>query len=180
MQENDRFPTIVVLGVGNTLMQDDGVGVRVIQVLAGDYDFPACVRLIEGGVAGLGLLSELEGAEHLLIIDAVQGTGPPGTLYSLSPEDLPKGRGPFMSAHEIGISEVLSAAEFLGRRPQTRIIGVQPLEARKIGLELTAPLQEALPRVVAATLEELETLGIQSKKRSGTPPCMNSPLPEVF
>jgi hydrogenase maturation protease len=159
-------PTILVLGVGNTIMQDDGVGVWAVRSLAQIYDLPSHVRLIEGGVAGLGLLSDLEGVDHLLIIDAMEGTGPPGTLYCLGPENLPKDRGPFMSAHEIGITELLSVAEFVGKRFHTHIIGVQPLEAHKMGLELTLPLRDALPRVVSAVVEELQSLGVQAVKRS--------------
>jgi hydrogenase maturation protease len=169
-------PQVVILGIGNTLMQDDGIGVYAIQALAHTYILPDNVCLVEGGIAGLRLLSDLSGADYLLIIDAVEGTGPPGTLYQLNPQDLPKGRGFFMSAHEIGIAEVLSMAEFLGKLPQTCIIGVQPLEARKIGLELTPPLQEALPRVVAAVVGELQELGVQVIRKTDTVLCMNSPL----
>lgn len=156
---------VVVLGVGNTLMQDDGVGVWTVRALAEAYDLPAHVRLIEAGIAGLRLLSELDGAKHLLIIDAVVGKGRPGSIYRLTPEDLPKGRGPIMSAHEVGIMEVLSAAELFGKRPHTRILGVQPLEVQAVGLELTLPLQKALPSVVAAAVEELKEMGVQAVKR---------------
>lgn len=159
------IPSVVVLGVGNTLMQDDGIGVWTVQALAEEYDVPAHVRLVEAGIAGLRLLSELEGAEHLLIIDAVMGKGRPGSVYRLTPEDLPKGRGPFMSAHEVGITEVLSAAELLGKKPHTRILGIQPLETRTVGLELTPPLQEALPSVVAAAVEELRAWDVKVDKK---------------
>lgn len=159
-------PQVVVLGIGNTLMQDDGIGVYAVQALAQSYILPDHVRLVEGGVAGLRLLPEIQGADHLLIIDAVEGQGPPGTLYRLRPQDLPKGRGFFISAHEIGIAELLSMAELSGKMPCTSIIGIQPKEARKIGLELTPPLREALPDVVATVVDLLQKLGIQVNRRS--------------
>ena len=159
-------PSVVILGVGNTLMQDDGVGVWVVRALAEAYDLSSRVQLVEAGVAGLRLLSYLKGEDHLLIIDAVHWDGPPGTIYRLTPEDLPKGRGPLMSAHEVGITEVLSVAELLGRRPRTRILGVQPLETETVGLELTPPLQEALPQVVAAAVEELRVLGVEVTEKN--------------
>lgn len=171
-------PQIVVLGIGNTLMQDDGIGVYAVQTLAHTHILSDHVRLVEGGVAGLRLLSDLNGVDHLLIIDAVEGSAPPGTLYQLNPRDLPKKRGFFMSAHEIGIVEVLSMAEFLGKLPHTRIIGVQPLETRKIGLELTQPLREALPHVVAAVVDILRELGVQAIPKSDTVLCMNFPSHE--
>ncbi len=156
------IPSVVVLGVGNTLMQDDGIGVWTVRALAEAYDLPAHVHLVEAGIAGLRLLSELDGAEHLLIIDAVAGKGRPGSIYRLTLDNLPKGRGPFISAHEVGITELLSTAELLGKRPHTRILGIQPLETRTVGLELTPPLQEALPSVVAAAVEELRALGVEA------------------
>ncbi len=160
-------PSVAVLGVGNTLMRDDGIGVWVVRALARAYAWPSQVRLVDAGVAGLRCLPEFEGAEHLLIIDAARGEGPPGTLYRLAPEDLPAGRGPFMSAHEVGITEVLSVARFLGKLPRTRIIGVQPLESGAVGLDLTPPLREALPRVVAAVVEELRALGVEAREKAG-------------
>jgi hydrogenase maturation protease len=156
---------MVVLGVGNTAMQDDGVGVWVVRSLAQAYDLPPYVRLIEAGVTGLGLLSDLEGAGDLLVIDAVDRAGPPGMLYRLGPGELPKGRGSLLSAHDIGMIDLLSWADFLGRRPHICIIGIQPLEVRKIGFELTPPLRKALPLAVAAVVRELRTLGVKVVER---------------
>ena len=161
-----RIPSVLVLGVGNTVMQDDGIGVQAVRALAESYKFPAHVRLIEAGTAGLRLLSELDRRDHLLIIDAVSGKERPGSIYRLTPEDLPKEQGPLISAHEVGIAELLSAAELLGKRPRTRILGVQPLEAQAAGLKLTPTLQKALPSVVAAAVEELKAMGVQMVKRN--------------
>lgn len=158
-------PSIVVLGVGNTLMQDDGVGVWAVRTLAESYDLPARVRLIDGGVAGLRCLSEFEDAEHLLIIDAVSGKEPPGAIYWLAPEDLSVRRGPFFSAHEVGIVELLSVARMLGKLPLTRILGVQPQVVNEVGLDLTPALRTVLPRVVDAAIGELESLGVKPVRR---------------
>jgi hydrogenase maturation protease len=154
-------PSVVVLGVGNTLMQDDGVGVWAVRALAECYHFPANVRLIEAGTAGLHLLSEIEGADHLLIIDAVIGKERPGSIYRLAPDDLPKRQALLISAHEIGINEVLSTAKLLGKTPHTRILGVQPLEADRPGFELTPTLKRAFPFVIAAAVEELKAMGVE-------------------
>ncbi|HUK56888.1 MAG TPA: HyaD/HybD family hydrogenase maturation endopeptidase [Nitrospiria bacterium] len=159
------LPSIVVLGVGNTLMRDDGIGVWAVRALAEAYDLPDRVRLIDGGVAGLRCLPEFEGAGHLLIIDAVSGEKPPGTIYYLTPEDLSARPGPYFSAHEVGVAELLSVARFLGRLPLTRILGVQPQEVRKVGLDLTPALQTSLPRVVDAAVGELESLGVKPVRK---------------
>jgi len=161
-------PSIVVLGVGNTLMRDDGIGVRVVRTLAETYDLPGHVRLVEGGVAGLRCLSEFEGAEYLLIVDAVYGKKPPGAIDRLTPEELPEHRGTVFSAHEIGVSEMLSVARLLGKLPTTRILAVQAKEAQCVGLDLTPELQVALPRVVEVLVEELRLLGVEPiRKEAG-------------
>ena len=71
-------PRILVLGVGNTLMCDDGVGVHAVRALADGYEFPANVLVVDGGVAGLRLLGEIAAADYLIIVDAVKNSGDPG------------------------------------------------------------------------------------------------------
>lgn len=160
----DALP-VVVLGIGNTLMQDDGLGVWAIRALRDAYDLPPEVRLIEGGVGGLRLLSVLHDAGFLLMIDAVRKGGVPGTLYRLTPGTLPRRRGPVMSAHEVGISELLSVAELVGKLPRTVILGIEPQEVQKVGLEMTPSIQQAIPRVVEAVVAELRGLGIKVKQK---------------
>ncbi|OGQ74106.1 MAG: hypothetical protein A3G40_10665 [Deltaproteobacteria bacterium RIFCSPLOWO2_12_FULL_57_22] len=158
-------PRVLVLGIGNTLMQDDGVGVWAVEALSEDYDAPGHVKIMDGGVAGLRLLAEIAWAEFLLIVDAVKGGGAPGSIYRLGPENLPARQGPFFSAHEVGIAELLSALEFTGKLPKTRIIGVEPLETETVGLEPTEPLRAALPGVVAAVVAELDGMGVVLRRR---------------
>jgi len=146
-------------------MQDDGIGVWAVRALAEQYIFPSDVRLIEGGVLGLRLLNDLRTAGQLLIIDAMNGDGEPGELFRLDADRLPKGRSSLMSLHEVGLSEILSVGELIGWCPRARILGVQPLELRTPGLELTPALQAALPRIVCAVREELAHLGVQIKKQ---------------
>lgn len=158
-------PSVIVMGVGNTLMRDDGIGVWAVRALAETYDWPARVRLVDGGVAGLRCLSEFEGAEHLLIIDAVSGKEPPGAIYRLTPENLSARRGPLFSAHEVGVVELLSVAEMMGKLPRTRILGVQPQEVDEVGLDLSPALRRILPRVVDAAVGELESLGVKPLRK---------------
>ena len=74
---------IVVLGVGNILLKDEGVGVRVIEKLQGQYTLPENVRVVDGGTQGLWLLSTIQEADHLIVVDAVLGGDEPGTIYRL-------------------------------------------------------------------------------------------------
>jgi hydrogenase maturation protease len=159
-------PRILVLGVGNTLMGDDGVGVHAVQVLADCYELPANVRVVDGGVAGLRLLGEFAGVDYLIIVDAVRRGGVPGSIYRLGQADLHSRHGPFVSAHEVGIAELLAAAEFSGRLPQTQIVGVEPLDTESMSLQLSSPLGCALPQVVAAIVDTLHAHGVELKEKS--------------
>ena len=159
-------PRILVLGVGNTLMADDGIGVHAIQALADSYELPANLRVVDGGVAGLRLLGDIAAADYLIIVDALRNGGVPGAIHHLRREDIQPRRGPFVSAHEVGIAELLAAAEFSGRLPETQIIGVEPLDTNTVGLELSAPLRSALGKVVAAVVNRLRTLGVDLKENS--------------
>lgn len=162
-----RASDIVVLGVGNTLMRDDGIGVRAVRTLAETYRLPARVRVVDGGVGGLRCLSEFEGAAHLLIVDAVYGDKPPGTIERLAPENLPERGVAVLSAHEIGVSQLLAVARMMGMLPRTRILAVQVKETPAFGLELTPEIRNLLPRVVEALAEELRALGVEPHRKGG-------------
>jgi hydrogenase maturation protease len=158
-------PRILVLGVGNILMGDDGVGVHAVRALADGYDLPANVRVIDGGVVGLGLLGEIAATDFLIIVDAVKCGGTPGSIYRLRQEGIHPRRGPFVSAHEVGIAELLAAAEFSACLPQTEILGVEPLETETVCLELSSPLRGALRQVVAAIVDRLRAQGAEFKRK---------------
>jgi hydrogenase maturation protease len=153
---------IVVLGVGNTLMQDDGVGVQVVRALSDAYDWPPQVRLLDGGVAGFALLGEITTAAHLVIVDAVRGNKAPGAVSPMTPHELRNRQGPTISAHEVGLVEVLGMAELLGKAPRTVILGVQPGVTDVPGMDLTPPVREAVPAIVKAVVAELEMLGVKA------------------
>jgi len=166
--EGNRHRSIVVLGMGNMLMKDDGIGVWVVRGLADAYDWPAQVRFVDGGVAGLRCLSEFENADGLLIIDAVLGRETPGTVYRLKPEDVNARGSSRPSAHEVGVFELISVAKAIGKLPPTRILGIQPGDAHEFGAELTPVLRDALPRVIEAVIEELRFWEIEPVRREAS------------
>jgi hydrogenase maturation protease len=106
----------------------------------------------------------------LLIVDAVRCGGPPGTLVRLTPDQLPRRSGPTISPHEIGVTEILGMVALLGRLPPTLILGVQPAITDLPGLELTDSLQQALPRVCAAIVDELRALKLNVVARQSADP----------
>lgn len=144
----------IVLGVGNLLLKDEGVGIHAIRALAG-RDLPPGVELVDGGTAGFDLLPLLMGADRIIIVDALRGGEPPGAVYRLTPADcLPQQErqaGP-ISLHDLGILDVIRTLEVLEQRtPEVVIIGVEPGEI-DWGLELTPEVAASLP----AVLEQIE------------------------
>jgi hydrogenase maturation protease len=146
---------ILVLGLGNTIMSDDGFGVKVVTALSSRYRFPEAVKLLDGGTLGLDLLPHLEGVEKLLIIDALEMTAAPGQVFRLEGEEVPRAFASKLSVHQMGIQDLLAVAELQGYLPGTLVVwGVQP-QSIQMGTELTPAVEAALPEVVEAVADEL-------------------------
>jgi hydrogenase maturation protease len=149
-----------VLGVGNVLLSDDGVGVHAIRRLEEVVRLPEEVQVLDGGTKGLDLLQYLEGVSHLLIVDAVEVDEPPGTLRRLAGEEVPAYLSLKMSPHEIGLPDMLFAAQLRELYPDEVVIwGVQPA-TMEVGLELSPPVASILDALVEAVVKELEEWGV--------------------
>lgn len=158
---------VVVAGVGNVLRGDDGFGPAVVQALENAGGLPTGVRTVEVGIGGLGLVHELmEGCDALVVVDAVDRGGTPGTLYVLEPEvpeveAIPEAERPLLARdlHEIVPGRVLLMARALGILPPVvRIIGCQPAETEEFSLELTPAVQRAVPTALRAIGDFLNAL----------------------
>lgn len=151
----------LVLGIGNLIMTDDGVGVRVVQHLRERYRFPENVTVLDGGTLGLDLLPYLEGVKRLLVVDAVATGGPPGTLVRLTGEEIAVAFRTKLSPHQTGLQDLLLVAELQGFAPEEMILlGVQPGEIG-MGIGLTPPVAAQVEDLVAGVLEELGGWGVQ-------------------
>ncbi len=154
---------IVVLGVGNILLKDEGVGVKVVEELKKKYTFPSNVQLVDGGTQGLWLLSTLQDADHLIIIDAVLGRCEPGSIYRLEKDDLPKGLRAKQSAHDSDLIEALNLCALLDQSPESVVvIGIEPEDISPYGLELTQKIQDRVQELMDRVLTELEALGAKA------------------
>src|SRR5512140_3531279 len=139
----------VVLGVGNLLLTDDGVGIHVIRALEQIPDLPEGVELVDGGTAGLNLLSYLEGIDRLIIIDAIQSSDPSGTIRRFAGEQVPAYFAMKISPHEITLPDFLAAAKLRDLYPGEVIVwGIKP-ESLDIGIELSPPLAAQFDTLVA-------------------------------
>jgi len=141
-------PRILIVGLGNPLLQDDGVGVHAVHELQ-KLDLPG-VLSVEVGTAVFDALHLLENADRVLAIDAMEAGGAPGTIYSLGVADVAD-QGPKASLHELGL---LAALRFLppGKAPRISVLGMEP-QTIAFGLELSPPLQATLPELVRAAAQ---------------------------
>lgn len=153
---------VVVLGLGNLLRRDEGLGVLAVQRLAETVVFDGSLRLIDGGTLGLGLLSELEGASQLLVLDAVLGEGPPGSVVRLAGDDVPVFFGKLVSAHDIGLPDILAVMRLRGSGPdEVVVLGLVPAEI-ELGWGLSEPLEGSLAALVGAARDQLAHWGVRS------------------
>lgn len=161
-----------VVGVGNILMGDEGIGVRAIQALE-KVPLPADVTLFDGGTAFPALTAELDGFDKLIIVDAVNGGASPGTIYRLSLEEILQARaledapntasGP-ISVHDIGVIEALIIERLYAKtvlasrppKPSTMlVVGMEP-EQIALSMELSPAIEAKLPKLIETVLDELE------------------------
>ena len=150
---------ILVLGVGNILLKDEGVGVKVVEKLQSTYGFSPNVELMDGGTVGLRLLDPISESDHVIVVDAVQNGEPPGTLYRLPAEELQKRVTFKNSLHQLDLVEALAYAEILGHRPTAVIIGIEPADISPWGTELTETVRGRFDELCSNVLDEIVLAG---------------------
>ncbi len=153
MAKTPKAP-ILVLGIGNLLLRDEGVGVHVVRALE-DLPLPDDVELLDGGTAGADLLDAISERRKLIVVDALDADVPPGTIVRMEPEDLAAGDSDGLSLHELGIAETLRMASHLNCRPaEVAILAIRPKDTG-CGLDLSAEMMQWMPRILDAVLEEI-------------------------
>jgi len=161
-QESCQAERISVLGLGNILLSDDGVGVRAIELLQ-KHNLPANIEIIDGGTASLDALLLVKDVEKLVVVDAMRTGKEPGTIYKarINANDRDKleqmfSRGSKISLHQIGLIDALAAAEKVNCLPKEFvIIGIEPGNMG-CGLELTENVRRKIPEVVNTILKEID------------------------
>jgi hydrogenase maturation protease len=151
---------IVVLGIGNTILSDEGAGVRAAEAFEANYDFPDNVEVIDGGTSGMELLGPLSDTDLLVILDAIKANRPPGTVVKLAGGEVPVFFRSKLSPHQISICDVLAGLEFSGDPPGDMVlIGVEPASL-ELGLELTLAIAARIPEMARMAAGELVARGI--------------------
>jgi hydrogenase maturation protease len=146
---------VLIMGIGNTLLRDDGAGVHVTQTLREHHGPDPEIDIIDGGTLGLSLLPDVENAENLIVVDAGEIGGIPGEIKVFQNEEMDRQvSGSKSTVHELAISDLLDAATLTGRCPARRaLVAIQP-ESCEWGLEPTEGVRSAIPRA-CALVEEL-------------------------
>jgi hydrogenase maturation protease len=149
----------LILGLGNLLLKDDGLGVAAVRSLVDQYEIPEGVQVLDGGTLGLSLLPHLEDAERAILVDAISDDAPVASFVRLEGEDVAPAVAARLSPHQIGVSDLLEGARWLGRSPEVvLLLGLVP-GSIELGLERSAAVEASLPRLVERVVEEARALG---------------------
>jgi hydrogenase maturation protease len=168
----DSRSRLLILGLGNLLCTDDGVGVVAVQAVAETRVVPDGVLVLDGGTLGLSLLPYLEDAERAILVDAIQTDDPPGTLVRLEGDEVGPAVAARLSVHQVGVSDLIEAARWRDRIPPTLVLlGVVP-ESTELGVDLSPRVQSALPALLNAVCDEARALGfpLHPKRRHDVSP----------
>lgn len=151
MTDPPRTRKVLVMGVGNTLLQDDGIGIHVTESLKTSNDPQADYEIIDGGTIGLSLLPEIEDADAVIVVDAAEIGEPPGTMRIFHNQEIDlQLAGKKKTVHEVALSDLFSAAAIRGRCPARRaLIAIQPA-CTDLGLKPTPAVQAAIPGACSA------------------------------
>ena len=153
------FLNVLVLGLGNILLSDEGVGVKAVEELQNRYDCSDAVEIVDGGTMGLELLPYFEERSHILIIDAVKSGRKPGTITRI--EDPPAYFSSKTSPHQIGLADVMGVAVITDIMPQNiTLFGIEPKQF-STGLSLSTEVARNLSRLVDLVIVELKIIGIE-------------------
>lgn len=155
----------LVLGIGNVLLKDEGLGVRAIEYFKGHYSFGRDVSCLDGGTSGLGLLSHIKDFSHIIVVDAVSAGGAPGKVLRIHGDDILKWPAlKSTTAHQIGLRDLIAIARSQGLSPELMVIGVVPKDT-SAGLELTPEVKRALHSAAEAVREGLRGFGFKAEAK---------------
>ncbi len=150
---------LLVLGVGNLLLTDDGVGVHAIQELEQEAHWDReQVDFMDGATFTQDIFYIFQDYEWVLVLDAVKGRQDPGTIYRFTEENLVNNKEQRLSLHDIDLLDSLKMAELLGNKPKLIMLGMEPLTISDWAVELSPPVQAAYPRFLEAARREIAQL----------------------
>ncbi len=158
--------SVLVLGIGNILLRDEGVGVRAVEALLARHILPEGVEVVDGGTCGIEMLDLMSQRAHLIVVDAVKTGQPPGTLVRLAGAEVPAFFRDRISPHQLGLCDLLATQKLLGEEPGgITLLGMEPKEI-DADLDLSPEIAARLDGLVALIVAELAALGLACTPRT--------------
>jgi hydrogenase maturation protease len=143
----------VILGIGNILLKDDGIGVHIVEKLK-DENLPSTVELVDGGTSTLDTLSYFLEYEKVIVIDSLKAGYAPGNIYKIKPEDIKNYKRENLSIHDVQILDVVKLANMYEKYPDVTIFGIEPEEIT-FDTEMTDCMKIIIPEVINFIKKEL-------------------------
>jgi hydrogenase maturation protease len=144
---------VLILGIGNTLRSDDGLGVYIVRHMEETgIQLPDGVSLLDGGTAGFDLLGLIDGYDKIVIVDALRTDDKPGSIYRFTPEHAVESRARF-SLHEVGIMEVIKTLRIMDNNPEIEFVGIVPENISELSTTISQAVMESVPRAVEVILD---------------------------
>jgi hydrogenase maturation protease len=166
----DSRSSLLILGLGNLLCRDDGLGAFVAQEIAGTRVIPEGVSVLDGGTLGLALLPYLEDAERAILVDAVETGDAAGTFVRVEGDEVGPAVAAHLSVHQVGVSDLIEAARWRDRIPPTLVLlGLVP-ETTELGVGLSPPVLAGMPALVERVCDEAARLGFRLLMKAGDEP----------
>ena len=166
----NRPTPLLILGLGNVLLGDDGVGAAAIARLLEGYRVPQGARVLDGGTLGLSLLPYLQEAETVMLVDAIRSDAPPGSLVRLDGDQVAPAVATRLSPHQVGVADLLDCARWLDQYPARLVLhGIVP-ESMELTLGLSPAVARTMPDLVQQVVDEAVSLGFEFARRIRTDP----------
>jgi hydrogenase maturation protease len=165
-------PKITILGIGCTLLADQGFGVSVIQRLTDMFEFQENVQLVDGGLIGVGLTGTIAQADHLIVVDAIANGGDPGTIYRLDGRQILERLAGRNHVQQVEFLEALAHCQALDNPPKTVLLGIEPGDTRTLTCELTPVLKGKMDDMTTRVLQELDRLGVAYREKEEKQACV--------
>jgi hydrogenase maturation protease len=174
-----RRTPLLILGLGNVLCGDDGVGIAAVSRLQREYRAKGDVEVLDGGTLGLALLPILMDAEQVILVDAVRTGDPPGTPVNLEGSDVLRAARERLSPHQIGVADLLDGAILRDAYPdRVLLVGIVP-GSIELGVSLTPVVEAGLPELVERVAAAAAALGFPLTRREDPAPAFRRPAAGV-
>lgn len=158
---SDTAADLLVLGLGNALLGDDGVGPVIVARLRESFSLPEGARCVDGGTLGLSLLPYIEDARIVILVDAVAADAPPGTLVRLEGREVGPAVATRLSPHQVGVADLLEGARWHDREPaRLLLLGIVP-ESIELGVGLSTPVLRSMPALIDLVRTEAASFGYE-------------------